>query len=111
MVVVAVDWCKGGWFALRIEGNYQGAANAAVFPNARSLLDARGDASLFLIDIPIGLPDAERPTRSVDHQTSQSMSLRTDLGSGYPVASKDPQIAGGRWFICLGLSFIRSLDV
>ena len=66
MPVVGVDGCKRGWFAVRVEDDFAQEATADVFPSLRSLLDAWGDATLVLIDIPIGLPDAGRPERGAD---------------------------------------------
>lgn len=68
MTVVGVDGCKAGWFAIRVEDDWANDPTADVFPSVRSLLSAWGDASLVLIDIPIGLPDTERPRRRVDDE-------------------------------------------
>ena len=50
---VGVDGCRAGWFAigLEAEGNWQ----VDVFPDVSSLWDHHRQASLILIDIPIGL--------------------------------------------------------
>ena len=54
MAVVGVDGCKAGWFAVRIEGDDY---SVGVFSTvAEVLVSLGGDASLILIDIPIGLP-------------------------------------------------------
>ena len=66
MAVVGVDGCKTGWFAIRISHFVPGKWDACVFPSAAALFDEWGDASLILIDVPIGLPDSERPNRSAD---------------------------------------------
>lgn len=66
MAVVGVDGCREGWFAIRIEDDFGEEPTTSVFPSVRSLLDAWSDASLVLIDIPIGLPDAERRSRQAD---------------------------------------------
>lgn len=66
MTVVGVDGCSAGWFAIRVEDDFADDPTTATFPSMRLLLDAWGDASLVLIDIPIGLPDAERPSRRAD---------------------------------------------
>ena len=56
MAVVGVDGCKAGWFAVRIEGDDY---SVGVFSTVAELLvSLGGDASLILIDIPIGLPNS-----------------------------------------------------
>ncbi len=76
MPVVGVDGCRDGWFAIRVGDNVTDLPVAGVFPTVRSLLDTWDDASLVLIDIPIGLPDTRRPSRKVD------VEARRLLGSG-----------------------------
>jgi predicted RNase H-like nuclease len=66
MPVVGVDGCRDGWFAIRIEDDFEREAITDVYPNLCSLLDAWDDATLVLIDIPIGLPDVGRPARGAD---------------------------------------------
>lgn len=60
MTIVGVDGCRDGRFAIRVEDDFANDPTADVFPSVRSLTSAWGDASLVLIDIPIGLPSAER---------------------------------------------------
>jgi predicted RNase H-like nuclease len=55
MAVVGVDACRGGWFAVRREGD--DTISFEVFGTNRELWEARGAASTILIDIPIGLID------------------------------------------------------
>ncbi len=62
--VVGVDGCKAGWFAVWLESTDKWKTK--VFPNFHSLWQAWGDASLILVDIPIGLPDASRIRRECD---------------------------------------------
>ena len=58
MPVVGVDGCRSGWFAVRLEcGGY---SSIDVFPRIEDLCNEWSDASLILIDIPIGLSDTNR---------------------------------------------------
>lgn len=68
MTIVGVDGCRDGRFAIRVEDDFANDPTADVFPSVRSLTSAWGDASLVLIDIPIGLPSAERPRRRLDDE-------------------------------------------
>lgn len=64
MAVVGADGCKSGWFAVRLE---EGAGwDIRVFPHIKALWAAWHDASLILIDVPIGLPDAHKLKRRCD---------------------------------------------
>ena len=72
MPVVGVDGCSDGWFAIRVEDDFDQEGSADVFPSLRSLLDAWDDATLVLIDIPIGLPDVGHPVRGAD-RTARSL--------------------------------------
>ena len=67
MAVVGANVCRGGWFAVRIDDDFASLPDAEIHPDAVSLMDAWGDAAAFLVGMPIGLPDGERPTRRVDH--------------------------------------------
>ena len=58
MSFVGVDGCKGGWFAIRLEDDKP--SSVEVFCNIKELWKKWNDASLILIDIPIGLSDAKR---------------------------------------------------
>lgn len=55
---VGVDGCPGGWFsvALDSDGNL---SRCGVYDTFERLLTCNADASLILVDIPIGLPDGE----------------------------------------------------
>jgi predicted RNase H-like nuclease len=58
MSVVGVDGCPSGWFAVRLEAG--GHSCFDVFPRIEDLWSEWQDASLILIDIPIGLSDTNR---------------------------------------------------
>ena len=64
MAVVGSDGCKAGWFAVRLENS--GEAETRVFGDFESLWRSWGDASAILVDIPIGLPDANKKQRECD---------------------------------------------
>ena len=53
---VGVDGCKGGWFSIGFN-NRRDNYEMAVFPSFSELLAHYSDASLVLVDIPIGLPE------------------------------------------------------
>jgi predicted RNase H-like nuclease len=73
MAVVGVDGCPAGWFGVRREtGGYTGFQ---VFPTIRELWDAWRDASLILIDIPIGLTDSPHQ-RECDAEARQTLGPR-----------------------------------
>ena len=61
MAVVGADGCRTGWFAVRREDD--GQACFDVFESVADLWDQWGDASLLLLDIPIGLTDSKEPRR------------------------------------------------
>ena len=56
MAVVGADGCRSGWFAVRHEDD--GSVSFDVFGDIRELFSRWGDASLILLDIPIGLTDS-----------------------------------------------------
>ena len=87
MAVVGANIFKGGWFAVRIDDDVERPADAECYPDAASLMDAWGDASRFLFGMPIGLPDAERPTRRVD-QAARQMLKPLRNSSVFPVPSR-----------------------
>ena len=64
MAVVGIDGCRAGWFAVRLEDS--GEAQSRVFGEFDALWREWGDASLILVDIPIGLPDKNVTQRSCD---------------------------------------------
>jgi predicted RNase H-like nuclease len=57
-----VDGCRGGWFYFLLQGDHY---QFGVTPGIRELVDEI-DFGLALIDIPIGLPDAEAKPRGCD---------------------------------------------
>lgn len=63
MPVVGASVCLGSWFAVRIDDDHERPADGALYPDLAGLFDAWGDAALVLVGMPIGLPDARRPTR------------------------------------------------
>ena len=75
MAVVGVDGCKGGWFAVRIEGGDEGDYTACVFPTMAELLAAWDDAALILIDVPIGLPHS-KDARACDAEARSRLGPR-----------------------------------
>ena len=52
--VVGVDGSKGGWVAVALTGS---RVDAEIFPAVSDLFAAHADAELFIIDMPIGLPE------------------------------------------------------
>ena len=57
-LVVGVDGCKAGWLAISIDGRR--SVEVEIFQTMDSLWDSWGEsAASVLIDVPIGLPDAE----------------------------------------------------
>ena len=76
MAVIGVDWAKDGWLAIRVTAFSAGGWDVRVFRTVAELFDEWGDASLVLIDIPIGLPDSTRPTRTVDRLARRRLGER-----------------------------------
>jgi predicted RNase H-like nuclease len=67
-MVVGVDGCTNGWVAIALE---RGETTADLFPDIAALAAHHGQASLILIDIPIGLRDAGREPRLCDTRARQ----------------------------------------
>lgn len=87
MAVVGANVFRGGWFAVRIDEDIARPADGACYADVASLMNAWGDASRILVGMPIGLPDAERPTRRVDQAARQLLKpLRHN--SVFPVPSR-----------------------
>ena len=87
MAVIGVDGCRAGWFAVRIEGGDDGECGAEVFPTVAGLLASPwGDASLILIDIPIGLPDS-RGERACDKEARARLGPRAS--SVFPAPGRE----------------------
>ena len=76
MAVVGVDGCKDGWFAIRVSDYASLEWDIRVFPSVSALFNEWQDASLILIDIPIGLPDSTRRTRSADRLARRMLGRR-----------------------------------
>ncbi len=72
MAVVGVDGCRGGWFAVRIEDGEEGIWDFDVFPTVTDLVETWNDASLILIDIPIGLSSSKKP-RACDEEARKRL--------------------------------------
>lgn len=72
-IVAGVDGCSAGWLAVWCQ---QGSTEvrAAVYPDARQLFLEGPPASIFAIDIPIGLPD--RGPRRCDQEARRLLSER-----------------------------------
>ena len=64
MAIVGVDGCKGGWFAIRRE--QEAPSKYKMFASIDELWNEWRDASLILIDIPIGLPKSKTIRRECD---------------------------------------------
>lgn len=88
-MVVGIDGCRGGWYAISQRAE-SAVMEVAVFANFRDVLRAFGDADVIGVDMPIGL--AERGERECDQLarrflgSSRSSSifsapLRTVLGA------------------------------
>ncbi|MCY3567348.1 MAG: DUF429 domain-containing protein [Chloroflexi bacterium] len=76
MAVVGVDGCKDCWFAIRINHLDHGGWETRVFRNIAALFNEWSDASLILIDAPIGLPDSTRPSRAADRLARKALGGR-----------------------------------
>ena len=75
MAVVGVDGCRGGWFAVRIEGGEKGAWDFDLVKTVTDMVEEKvkktwKDVSLILIDIPIGLPNPEK-RRACDEEARE----------------------------------------
>ncbi|MEO0796179.1 MAG: DUF429 domain-containing protein [Verrucomicrobiota bacterium] len=64
MQVIGIDGCKAGWLAVAIGDN--GDGSVGLFGTVYEALIAHESADLFLIDMPIGLPDTMHPVRECD---------------------------------------------
>jgi len=62
--VVGADGCKAGWLAVKLDREGGGEVN--VFADIGQLWESWGSAALILIDVPVGLPDAQMPERQCD---------------------------------------------
>ena len=71
---VGVDGCRAGWLAIGLDA--QGSWRVNVFPNVSSLWEHHREASLILIDIPIGLKTEGRAERRCDPQARRLLGPR-----------------------------------
>ena len=71
--VVGVDGCPAGWFAVRLLGLSQ--FETTLFRDFKDLVDYYDDTDLILVDIPIGLPEDERP-RECDLEARKRLGRR-----------------------------------
>lgn len=88
MAVVGANPYRGGWFAVRFDDDLAGVAQADRFPDIDSLMDAWGDASPVLLGVPIGLPDARRPTRRADREARRALGPPRNTAV-FPVPSRE----------------------
>lgn len=63
---VGVDGCKGGWFTVMLKEN--NSYEVDFFENLKELYSSYGNASLILIDIPIGLTENGKEERCCDKE-------------------------------------------
>ena len=63
--VCGVDGCRGGWLSI-LRDSDSGVIEAAVYPDASTLVSQQPKPAVLAIDIPIGLPDAESRTCDVE---------------------------------------------
>ncbi len=87
MAVVGANIFRGGWFAVRIDDDFERPADGEFYPDAFSLMDAWGSAARILFGTPIGLPDAEQPIRLVD-QAARHRLKPLRHSSVFPVPSR-----------------------
>jgi predicted RNase H-like nuclease len=73
MAVVGADGCRSGWFAVRHEDD--GSVSFDVFGDVLELCSRWSDASLILLDIPIGLTDSPEQ-RECDAQARRALGPR-----------------------------------
>lgn len=62
---VGVDGCKAGWIAVAKQNNQW---EVSLFPTILGLWSTHKQASLILIDIPIGLPNKQQTVRKCDQE-------------------------------------------
>lgn len=71
---VGVDWAAKGWFAAEIGPDERWQCD--LHPSIWSVWHAYRDATLLLVDIPIGLPDPAGERRRCDEQAKQLLGRR-----------------------------------
>ena len=84
---VGVDWSKAGWFSIGLDDN--GYHESKLIPEFRDLLGYYSNASLILVDIPIGLFEAQQGTRDCDTQARKFLtSMGGHSGSVFPAPNR-----------------------
>ncbi len=81
---VGVDGCKYGWFFFQFGGQ---VPTFGVIPRLRVLLDSLPDASVVLIDIPIGLREADDGARLCD-AAARNVLKPTKASSVFPAPAR-----------------------
>lgn len=74
MTVVGVDGCPAGWVAVSVAPD--GSATPTVAETFSALLDRLEAPDKILVDIPIGLPDADHPRRTCDEAARERLRPR-----------------------------------
>jgi len=81
-LVYGVDGCRGrhdaagrSWLVVGLDDHGE-FGSAAVAESFAGVVDHTRDGELILVDIPIGLPDAERPTRTCDGEARRLIGPR-----------------------------------
>ncbi|MDG5817019.1 DUF429 domain-containing protein [Chitinispirillales bacterium ANBcel5] len=81
-----IDGCRGGWFIIFFDSDR--GWSCALYPNLESLWQEMKSASLLLIDIPIGLPEAAANGRECDHLARKILGGRSG-SSLFPVPCRE----------------------
>jgi predicted RNase H-like nuclease len=71
MMFVGADGCRSGWFTVILSD--KGTVQFEVFPTIDQLWQSCKEAQIILLDIPIGLPDANIPTRQCDREARHKL--------------------------------------
>ena len=83
---VGVDGCKAGWIGVGLDD--EGRARVSVREKFSEILERFGDASLIIVDMPIGLPENGKPSlRDCDRQARYLLGDR--WGSVFAVPSRE----------------------
>ena len=93
---VGVDGCRAGWLAIGLEVGSNWQVN--IFPNAASLWNHYRQASLILIDIPIGLKADGNAERRCDPQARRLLGPRRS--SVFPAPCREAIYAGSYQEAC-----------
>lgn len=84
-MIVGVDGCKGGWFTVILKENSDYEVD--LFENVKELYSSYSDASLILIDIPIGLIEKGKEERCCDKE-ARSILRKKRRSSVFPAPSQ-----------------------